>query len=139
MAVAQVQIINGQKVLVPVSGNAPVNVVQSGNNNPVSSNAVDMLHSTRFGYYQGVDVLTTAENQPLDKVSFMRIFEATANSPYGSNSNDFYYYVNRIGDPNYMQIIAYDVRSSNVFIRTKINGTWEGWYSLQRQEVANNF
>ena len=108
-----------------------VDTVQSGNNNPVTSNAVDNLNSTQFRYYTGVDVLATAESQPIaDKVYFMRIFEATANSPYGSNSNDFWYYVNRIGDANWMQIIAYDVRSSNDYIRTKQNGTWWGWISL---------
>ena len=40
MAVAQVQIINGQKTLVPVSGSAPTDSVTSGNMNPVTSNAV---------------------------------------------------------------------------------------------------
>lgn len=38
----QVQIINGQKVLVPLSGSTPTDIVQSGNMNPVTSNAVDV-------------------------------------------------------------------------------------------------
>ena len=36
----QVRIINGQKVLVPLSGSTPTNEVTSGNMNPVTSNAV---------------------------------------------------------------------------------------------------
>lgn len=36
----QVQLINGQKTLVPISGPAAVNAVESGNLNPVTSNAV---------------------------------------------------------------------------------------------------
>ena len=36
----QIQLVNGQKALVPVSGPAAVNAVEDGNLNPVSSNAV---------------------------------------------------------------------------------------------------
>lgn len=36
----QVRIINGQKVLVPLSGSTPTNEVASGNMHPVTSNAV---------------------------------------------------------------------------------------------------
>lgn len=50
MAVAQVQIINGQKTLVPVSGSAPTDSVTSGNMNPVTSNAV-AEKCTRFPDY----------------------------------------------------------------------------------------
>lgn len=47
----QVQIINGQKVLVPLSGSTPTDIVQSGNMSPVTSNAVYDAISERKGFY----------------------------------------------------------------------------------------
>ena len=37
---AKVELVNGQKVLTPISGTIPVDTVQSGNQYPVSSDAV---------------------------------------------------------------------------------------------------
>ena len=127
MAVMQVQTINGQKVLVPVSGNAPVNVVQSGNNNPVSSNAVANMNNINIPVYNGGDVFTIAENCSLNKYSVFRVFNATTNYPPVINSNDVYYSVYKIEINTYIRIVAYDIRSDCIYTCTKINGTWGTW------------
>lgn len=83
--------------------------------------------------YNNVDVFVTAENCLQQRVSFFRILEATSNTPYGTTGNDFYYYVNKLEDNNYIRLMAFDIRSNNVYVCTKTNGTWGSWTYLNNQ------
>lgn len=74
------------------------------------------------------DVFAIAERCPLNRITFFRGFESTANSPYGSGAtNDFFYCVSRLETDSYIRIVAFDVRSNRVYVNAKINGTWGTW------------
>jgi hypothetical protein len=105
----------------------PVDTVASGNLHSVTSNAVANMNSLAMPVLSNVDVFTTAESCLLNKVSFFRIYEASANSPYLGMGNDFYYYVNKLEDNNYIRLMAFDIRSNNVYVCTKVNGSWGSW------------
>ena len=65
--IGQVQMINGQKVIVALSDETPVDIIQSGNAHPVTSNAVADAVNAKLGYkflnsYGGMTDNTGADN-----------------------------------------------------------------------------
>lgn len=137
----QVKIINGQKVLVPLSGSTPTNVVERGNNNPVTSNAVARNNVYCIKDYwtedsnNPYDILALAESFPdmpnASEVIKIRVGAWATNSPYGVGvqSCDFYYDIRKVNvsQNNWIRIIAYDVRDNQTYENAKLNGTWQGW------------
>ena len=95
--------------------------------NSVSSNAVSRMSNLSIPTFVNEDVFVRAESCPLDRVSFFRVFEASANSPYGSGGNDFCYYVNRVAQDGFIHIAAFDVRRNVTYANSKIDGTWGTW------------
>lgn len=91
------------------------------------------MNNLNLPVLSNVDVFTTAESCLLNKVSSFRISEASANHPLGSGSNDFYYYVNKLENSNWIRVLAFDIRSNNIFAICKRDGYWQSW-----QEITDN-
>jgi hypothetical protein len=111
----------------------PVDTVASGNLHSVTSNAVANMNNIASPIFIFVDVFTTAESCLVNKTSFFRIYEASANHPLGSGSNDFYYYVTKVETSLWIRVLAFDVRSNNIFAICKRDGYWQSW-----QEITDN-
>lgn len=147
MAVMTVKTINGTKQLVPLSGATPVDIVQDGNMNAVTSNAVarNNVHCIRNYWTEDsnnpYDILSLAETFPLLSGASadikIRVGSYATNSPYGASVQncDFYYVVRKLEDSNYIRVIAYDIRSNNIYENAKVNGTWQGWVQLSDMRV----
>ena len=116
-----------------VSAGAIVDTVASGNMQSVTSNAVFNLNSLSNNTIQNSDVLTIAESCLAARVTFFRGYECT-NSPISPSSNDFSYQVLRIENTGFINIIASDIRSNDVYFISKINGVWGSWAKIQKLE-----
>lgn len=85
------------------------------------------MNNLNLPAFTGGDVFTRAEDCPLNRVSFFRVHEATANSPYGSGFNDFWYYVNKLESYDFIRIVAFDIWSDKIYTNSKVGGTWGSW------------
>lgn len=107
--------------------NCVVDEVTLNNMNSVSSSAVSKMNHLSMPGFVNDDVFAIAERCPLNRITFFRGFELTANSPYGSGTNDFFYCASRLETDSYIRMVAFDVRSNRVYVNAKINGTWGTW------------
>ena len=114
------------------------NVVQDGNKKPASSQAVarNNVHAIR-------DYLSSDANNPIDVLSVIgsygdlissmseeikvRIGSYVINSPYGAGVKncDIFYTIKKISvsNNNWIRVIAYDIRSNQMWENAKRNGT----------------
>ena len=88
------------------------------------------------------NVLEYAENYPVTHYNgtffTYRVFNGY-NEPYSDSavgSGDYYYYANKL-DEKWITLIAVDVRSSNMFMRTRNDGTWGLWRNISNEGIAN--
>jgi hypothetical protein len=44
----------------------------------------------------------------------------------------------KLADGNWIKLIAYDVRDSNMFINSKINGVWQGWEKVHQYKITES-
>lgn len=128
-----------------------VDAVTSGDMHPVTSNAVarNNVHATRDYWSEDsnnpIDVIAVIESYAdlipsMSEDIHVRMGTRLINSPYGAGVQDCDFFFNiqkpSASNNNWIRVIAYDVRSNQMWENAKINGTWDGWYGLQRIEVA---
>ena len=117
-----------------------VDTITSGNMHPVTSNAVANLNSLEIPYNYSTEsrnVFALIENAINNRFTVIRIGgENISNAPDGSTANDFYYVILKIGNP-YIKVIAYDIRSENVYVITRINNIWGTWKPFAQVRGGN--
>lgn len=129
----------------------PVNSVTSGDMHPVTSNAVarNNIHAIKDHWSEDInnpiDVLSTIESYA-DLISVMsediqiRIGTFATNSPFGVSVQtcDIFYTIKKINvsNNNWIRVIAYDIRSNQMWENAKINGTWDTWKKMTDSTVA---
>lgn len=95
----------------------------------------DELQKVMAKLDNNTNVLEYAENYPVlhyDGTFFTYRVYNGYNEPYADSaigSGDYYYYANKL-DEKWITLIAVDVRSSNMFMRTRNNGTWGLWRNI---------
>lgn len=102
----------------------------------------NLIH-TPMQYFNNISILSyalsidTSENT----ITHVRILDAPDN-PTGIAVSDFYYTIRKIrntwGSGYYMQITAYDNRSTDVYIGSYIDDVWIGWEHLAKQSDITN-
>jgi hypothetical protein len=60
----------------------------------------------------------------------------SVNSPYGNGNTDFFYHLYKLTDSNWIRLVAYDVRSDNIYTITKTDGHWGIWHYIPFGDVA---
>ena len=96
-----------------------------------SEKAVHNKNTINHKIIKDIDILDYA-SKVVDNFEFVRGFNVI-NSPYGdsdSPNNDMLYMINRISVSGYCRLIAYDLRSTFVYMKTQLNGTWTDWVRL---------
>lgn len=63
----------------------------------------------------------------------------TTNTPYGTADTDFFYQVLKIENNQWTRVMAYDIRSQNVFTISKINNHWGGWQYIAFGDYSSGF
>ena len=83
-----------------------------------------------------IDIIAYADSLiGKNNIDAIRVFNAT-NSPYGVDNanNDFFYTIYNITNDKFKRIVAYDIRTNNVYVRIKISGTWSDWEKLIKSD-----
>ena len=99
------------------------------------ANAMAANHQMVHVLKTATDVLDWASTDdcPLNHNTKVRVFNSPT-SPYGDGTNesasDFIYDIFKIDNHDWMTVIAYDVRSNDVYVNSKTNGTWSGWKNI---------
>lgn len=111
------------------------------------ADTVDGCHANEFQKVMipldnNTNVLEYAENYPVTQSNgtffTYRVYNGY-NEPYSDSavgSGDYYYYANKL-DEKWITLIAVDVRSSNMFMRTRNDGTWGLWRNISNEGIAN--
>jgi hypothetical protein len=78
-------------------------------------------------------------NDRESRICFKMGHTNSVNTPFGSNvDTDFYYEAFRTRDNTWDRMVAYDVRSFQVFTIQKSNNVWQNWRAIvQRSSVTN--
>ena len=130
----------------------PSDTVASGNMQSVSSNAVfnSISNAVLPSFWQDdsrKDPLVVADmyatnwysSSAADRFASFRLGHINSeNSPYGNGNTDFYYHMFKLADGNWVKLLAYDVRDSNLFQNTKVNGVWQGWEKIPQYKVIES-
>lgn len=98
-------------------------------------------HEEDSEYWQG-EIISTYVDVPSGETDILQYVENTLicaegsrklvhgfnmiNAPLNNNDNDFYYDVIK-GSNEWFKVIAYDVRTTNIYINEKTNNVWRGW------------
>ena len=83
-----------------------------------------------------IDIIAYADSLiGKNNIDAIRVFNAT-NSPYGVDNanNDFFYTIYNITNDKFKRIVAYDIRTNNIYVRIKISGTWSDWEKLIKSD-----
>ena len=83
-----------------------------------------------------IDIIAYADSLiGKNNIDAIRVFNAT-NSPYGVDNadNDFFYTIYNITNDKFKRIVAYDIRTNNVYVRIKVSGTWSDWEKLIKSD-----
>jgi hypothetical protein len=88
--------------------------------------------STYLNAPTGVDILTYICDTSIFSEGTRKLVRGynSVNSPLNNDDNDFYYDVIK-GPVAWFKVIAYDVRSTNIYINEKINNVWQGWKPIR--------
>lgn len=88
--------------------------------------------STYHDAPNGIDILEYVDNISIFRNSTRKLVHGfnSINSPLNNTDNDFYYDVIKCTNEWY-KVIAYDVRSTNIYINEKINNVWQGWKPIR--------
>lgn len=60
------------------------------------------------------------------------------NTPYGSSSDTHFHIMVLWHNDMWIRQVAYDVRTSRIYTRTRLNGTWQDWTQLLRVDGNGN-
>lgn len=88
--------------------------------------------STYLDAPNNVDILAYVSNTDIFRWSTRKLVHGfnSVNSPLNNDDNDFYYDVIKSSN-DWFKVIAYDVRSTNIYINEKINNVWQGWKPIR--------
>ena len=111
-------------------------------NSNVNNKLINVISEFKFKYpsmrikrYHDIDIIDLAESfidESDSYISFCRCFPVK-NGPYNNNGytyNDGYCLFMNIDDKRYWKIIWFDVRSENIFVRTKYENKISSWKKI---------